>query len=69
MNSALAKRKKNFFKMSSFISPSRFLSFQYNIYKEKKCIVEKTPPQKNKTKHMAIGMEKTDLISYNWVAT
>lgn len=54
--------------MSSFISPSRFLSFQYNIYKEKKCIVEKTP-QKNKTKHMAIGMEKTDLISYNWVAT
>lgn len=54
--------------MSSFISPSRFLSFQYNIYKEKKCIVEKTPPKK-KTKHMAIGMEKTDLISYNWVAT
>lgn len=53
--------------MSSFISPSRFLSFQYNIYKEKKCIVEKTPPKK--TKHMAIGMEKTDLISYNWVAT
>lgn len=69
MNSALAKRKKNFFKMSSFISPSRFLSFQYNIYKEKKCIVEKTPPPQKKTKHMAIGMEKTDLISYNWVAT
>lgn len=37
--------------MSSFISPSRFLSFQYNIYsyKEKKCIVD-PPPKKTPDK-------------------
>lgn len=49
--------------MSSFISPSRFLSFQYNIYKEKKCIVEKTPPQKkNKTYGYWHGKNRLDKL-------